>query len=130
VGRVEEAYRMTDTDTEPTNRAEPGEAPEPEASARDETRSQDDSGDAGRIVELTAEVERLRSELEIIRAEGQAPPSPRDVLLRISMWLITVSMVLLLGWLFGADSRPMAALIFVIVIGVVTVAMVLLTKGK
>ena len=52
------------------------------------------------------------------------------MLLRISMWLITVSMVLLLGWLFGADSRPMAALIFVIVIGVVTVAMVLLTKGK
>jgi len=130
VGRVEEAYRMTDTDTERTHRAEPGDVPEPEASARDETRNQDDSGDAARVAELTAEVERLKSELEIIRAEGQAPPSPQDVLLRISMWLITVSMVLLLGWLFGADSRPMAALIFVIVIGVVTVAMVLLTKGK
>ena len=82
------------------------------------------------ILELTAEVERLKGELEIRRAEGQAPPSPQDVLLRISMWLVTVSIVLLLGWLFGADSRPMAALIFVIVIGVVTVAMVLLTKGK
>ena len=121
---------MTETDTERTNRAEPGDALEPESSARDEARTQDDGGDAARVLELTAEVERLRSELEIIRAEGQAPPSPRDVLLRISMWLITVSMVLLLGWLFGADSRPMAALIFVIVIGVVTVAMVLLTKGK
>ena len=121
---------MTDTDTERTNRAEQSDAAESEAPDRDEMRSQGDGGDEGKVAELTAEVERLRSELEIIRAEGQAPPSQQDVLLRISMWLITVSIVLFLGWLFGADSRPMAALIFVIVIGVVTVAMVLLTKGK
>ena len=121
---------MTDTDTDRTNRADEGDTDEPDAPVRDGTRPQNDDEDSTRVAELTAEVERLRSELEIIRAEGQAPPSQQDVLLRISMWLITVSIVLLLGWLFGADSRPMAALIFVIVIGVVTVAMVLLTKGK
>ncbi len=121
---------MTDTDTERKNRAEPGDDAEPEAPVRAKTQSPGDDGDAASVVELTAEVERLKGELEIMRAEGQAPPGPGDVLLRISMWLITVSMVLLLGWLFDADSRPMAALIFVIVIGVVTVAMVLLTKGK
>ena len=129
---------MTDIDAERTNRGKPGDAAPPEALDWDEARSQGGDGDAARsqgddaarVAELTAEVERLRAELDVIRAEGQAPPSPQDVLLRISMWLITVSMVLLLGWLFGADSRPMAALIFVIVIGVVTVAMVLLTKGK
>ena len=120
---------MADTDTDRTNRADQGDTGESDA-PRDETRSRDGDEDAATVAELTAEVERLKSELEIIRAEGQSPPSQQDVLLRISMWLITVSIVLLLGWLFGADSRPMAALIFVIVIGVVTVAMVLLTKGK
>jgi hypothetical protein len=121
---------MTETETERTSRLEPVDAAEPEHADGDRPEPRVEGGDTARIVELTAEVERLKGELEIMRAEGQAPPSPRDVLLRISMWLITVSIVLLLGWLFGADSRPMAALIFVIVIGVVTVAMVLLTKGK
>jgi len=121
---------MTETDTDRTTRAESVDAAGPDDHYGDERDYRDDGGDAARVMELTAEVERLRSELEIMRAEGQAPPSARDVLLRISMWLLTVSVVLFLGWMFGADSEPMAALIFVIVIGVVTVAMVLLTKGK
>ena len=121
---------MTETDTERTSRGESIDTATSDDRDADERESRDDGVDAGRVAELTAEVERLKGELELIRAEGQAPPSASDVLLRISMWLITVSVVLLLGWMFGADSRPMAALIFVIVIGVVTVSMVLLTKGK
>ena len=121
---------MTEAETERTHRVGPVDTADPQEPDADDPEPRDDGGDAARVAELTAEVERLKGELDVMRAEGQAPPSPRDVLLRISMWLVTVSMVLLLGWMFGADSRPMAALIFVIVIGVVTVAMVLLTKGK
>ena len=121
---------MTETDTGRRGRAESLDAAEPETRVTDERESPGDGTDAARVAELAAEVERLKGELEVTRAEGQAPPSARDVLLRISMWLITVSVVLFLGWMFGADKEPMAAFIFVIVIGVVTVAMVLLTKGK
>ena len=77
-----------------------------------------------------AEVERLKAELDIMRPKDSRHPRPRDVLLRITMWVITVSGVLALGRWFGADGRAMAALVFVILIGIVTVAMVLLTKGK
>jgi hypothetical protein len=62
---------MTDIDTERTNRVEPADAAEPEAPDWDEARSQGGDGDAARsqgddavrVVELTAEMERLRAEL-------------------------------------------------------------------
>lgn len=121
---------MTEIETDRPSRTQAVDATAPEDSGGGEHRPREDDQDLPDVVELTAEIERLKGEIEVMRAEGQAPPSARDVLLRVAMWVATVSVVLGLGRWFGADRQAMAALIFVVVIGVVTVAMVLLTKGK
>lgn len=110
---------------------------------------------AGEVEALRGQIDVLRADLDALRARsgGRAEPEPLvlaadgggdddapeapirpakagDMAGRITVWLVTVTAMLVLGRVLDYDQDPAAALWFITVAVVVTVAMVTLARKR